>query len=169
MVMEQQHQWDRQPEESAVLYTQFLVYRDLGPARSLDRAYRSYLRRFDLGEVRKGARAPGSWQEASVRFSWTERSELWDVWRIETYGKRIAPLFTAALERVTRRLFEAAGQMKPGQKGWRDVLDTLDRVAAQLEKARNAGALQNGKESGDAYPETLKRLVGTDTARAAVK
>jgi hypothetical protein len=136
--MQQQRPWDRQAEESAVLYTQILVYRDLGPARSLDRAYRRYLSKFDLGVATKGTQAPGSMREAAVRLRWIERAEAWDVWRLETYGRRIAPLFTAALERVTRRMYDAAGRLKPGQKGWRDVLDTKDRVAAQLDIARKA-------------------------------
>ena len=34
------HPWDQQPDEPASAYTRFLVFLHLGPARSLDAAYR---------------------------------------------------------------------------------------------------------------------------------
>jgi hypothetical protein len=36
------HNWDQQPGEPNSDYAKFLVYRNLGTARSLDRAYRQH-------------------------------------------------------------------------------------------------------------------------------
>lgn len=129
--------WDRQPDESSTQYTQFLVYRNHGPSRSLALAYRHYLQLFE-SELGATKGPSGAYKEAAVRFRWADRAQAWDHWRLETYGRRVAPLYTAALEAVARKLARAARRHKPGDAEWRDVLDTLDRVYAQLEPAYRA-------------------------------
>lgn len=137
--------WDRLPDETDAQYAQFLVFRDLGPSRTLARAYRQYLKHFDTTPgARKGP--SGAFKETAAARRWRERAEAWDVWRLLTYGARIAPLYVAAVEQMTKKLLAASQRIRPGQKGWRDVLDTLGAISAQLEVAKRAGA---GGESTD--------------------
>lgn len=59
-------QWERQPTETAVAYSNFSVYRDLGPARSLRKAAS------ELGKSRK------TLDEQSAVHRWVARAEAWD-------------------------------------------------------------------------------------------
>ena len=69
--------WDRQPAETSKLYHMFVHYRDLGPTRSLDRAYNAH-RTACEGRPGGGKRASGYWERAAVRWGWSERAGLWD-------------------------------------------------------------------------------------------
>jgi hypothetical protein len=132
--------WDQLPDESDAAYCRFLVYRNLGPSRTLVRAYRAYLRGFELGQGgQKGP--PGSYREEAVRFRWRERSEAWDVANLRRYGNKLAVLYVAGLEQVAAKFLRAARKYKPGDKAWPQVLDTMVQLAGQLTAAKAAGAM----------------------------
>jgi hypothetical protein len=69
---------ERLPDESARAYRAFCVYRDLGPNRSLDRAWERYCTTSDRGKNRKSARRPGHWGVWSQKFTWVKRAEAYD-------------------------------------------------------------------------------------------
>jgi hypothetical protein len=62
---------ERLPDESAAAYARFLAYRNLGPARTLDAAYRAFR---GVPEGSKRCRRPGQWQRESVQFNWAARA-----------------------------------------------------------------------------------------------
>lgn len=69
--------WERRPDESGEAYAAFIIYRDCGPARSLDGSYRQ------SGKGRKtGAsaptRAPGTWRGWHKTYEWVSRARAWD-------------------------------------------------------------------------------------------
>jgi hypothetical protein len=132
--------WDQLPDESTAQHVSFQLYCTLGPTRTYLKAYRKYLKDLQLSE-KAPASTCGSWREMAVRFRWRHRAELWDQWRLTSYGNRVAVLFTRALEEMSAKLLRATHRHRPGDKEWKSVLETMDRVAAQLAPARKAGAL----------------------------
>jgi hypothetical protein len=69
---------ERLPDESPRAYRAFCCYRDLGPNRSLDRAWEGYCTTPDEGKKSKSARRPGHWGAWSQKFSWVRRAEAHD-------------------------------------------------------------------------------------------
>lgn len=97
--------WDRQPNESEAAYARFLAYRNLGPARSLDAAYR----------VTKGdesLQAPGSWAQESARFEWVRRASEWDIHNLLTQSERAATLYASAVERYAEKVLNSLGDVE---------------------------------------------------------
>jgi hypothetical protein len=70
----------RPPGESAPAHAAFLRYRDLGPSRSLDEAYRQHRGEKAPARQQQGRmlRAPGTWKRWYTTFGWKERAEDWD-------------------------------------------------------------------------------------------
>lgn len=69
-----QQQWKRLPDEVAVWFARFEQYRIIGPARSIDEAYRRV-----SGLHRLSGKRPGqAWYQAAERYRWQERAEAWD-------------------------------------------------------------------------------------------
>jgi len=68
--MIQRQPWERQPEESARAYAAFCLYLNLGPQRSIQKAF----------EAKSAPNAPqkrpvnGTWKAWCSRFRWTERA-----------------------------------------------------------------------------------------------
>jgi hypothetical protein len=69
---------ERLPDESPRAYRAFCHYRDLGPNRSLDRAWERYRTTSDQGKKRKSARRPGHWGAWSQKFLWVKRADAHD-------------------------------------------------------------------------------------------
>ena len=78
----QRRPWDRQDGEPARWYARFLVYMELGPARTLAEAYANTLEK--AGKGRKSTRPDGKlrpsggWNTASRKYRWRERTLAWD-------------------------------------------------------------------------------------------
>ena len=71
------HPWDRLPGETGTQYAHFLAYRDLGPSRSIRRAYRRTRPRLE-GHPQGGKReVPGSFWALAARHRWKERAGAW--------------------------------------------------------------------------------------------
>lgn len=64
--------WQRQKNETARAFAAFCAYRDLGPGRSLDKAWGLLSGRDPM------KKAPGRIQEWSRSFQWVRRCEAWD-------------------------------------------------------------------------------------------
>jgi hypothetical protein len=69
--------WARQPGEPNRLFHLYTHYRDLGPTRSIDRAFVAH-RTACQGRPEGGKRASRHWQRTAVRWGWRERAEAWD-------------------------------------------------------------------------------------------
>lgn len=67
--------WLQLPEESGAAWLAFGVYRDCGPARTVDGAYRLII---DHKGVTKAPRAPKSWRVWNKANRWRERARAWD-------------------------------------------------------------------------------------------
>lgn len=67
---------ERLAGESPRAYQAFCTYRDLGPVRSIDRAWKRYCA--DLGKDGASDRRPGNWADWSRKYSWVERAKSHD-------------------------------------------------------------------------------------------
>jgi len=67
--------YEQQPGESARAFRAFQIYRDLGPDRSLDKAYADYTANESATEL---PRSPGQWNRWSAAHNWVERALEYD-------------------------------------------------------------------------------------------
>lgn len=116
--------WDRLPDESPDAYTRFLIYRNLGPNRSLRKAYLNYLRSEDgfSGPATAKLHIPGHWHANSVTYQWVNRSAAWDVRNLMTYGAKVAVLHIQTLCIIAKKTARAARETELGGEGWLDVV-----------------------------------------------
>lgn len=114
--------WDRQPGEPAAAYARFLIYRNLGPGRTLNAAYWVY-----TGAPEGTARrpAPGSWHRDSAMWNWPSRASDWDVTNLWDMGREIVITYFAAYKTLTDRTLETLTNPDTRPANWRDVLETL--------------------------------------------
>jgi hypothetical protein len=63
--------WDRQPNESSKAFAAFCLYLDLGPQRSVAKAYR-------LHTGRKQAAVSGTWNLWRSKYRWKNRAQAFD-------------------------------------------------------------------------------------------
>lgn len=93
--------WDRRPEETEKAWLAFKLYRDMGPGRSLARAYHAY--RIEAGNVSGDdpalEAAAGYFNEWSTGNAWVKRVQAYDAWQ------------TAEAERKHRAVLEAGREL----------------------------------------------------------
>lgn len=135
--------WERRKQESGKAYVAFLAYRDLGPDRSLDKAYAS-----QTGQELNGRRASRHWSQWAKDFDWVRRAEHWDVHntqiaerafseRIRELGKQQAEFTVQEFDRLVRRVRRAD-----------KVLDRADEapVSETEEETLDAGGKVTGRK-----------------------
>lgn len=66
--------------ENNLWYSRFLIFRDMGPVRSILGAQRIEARRIGKMDPKWTG---SSWKEASQKFHWRERAEAWDRYQRE--------------------------------------------------------------------------------------
>lgn len=113
--------WERQPGEGARAWEAFCAYRDLGPRRSIDKAWRA------LNPRHERATAPRHWREWARTLDWVDRAEAWDA-RVELIarGERQAE-HMAELEAFRER------QKKLAVSTLEATLHLLERLVRRLE------------------------------------
>lgn len=70
--------WERQPKENPRAFHAFTHYRDLGYARSLDKAYRAHRTGCDKTPIDSKTRATKQWNEWNRDNQWQWRIDQWD-------------------------------------------------------------------------------------------
>lgn len=121
MVEQGRKPWDRMDDESSAAYARFLVYRNLGPSRSVDKAYKS------IAPKRvKSRRASGQWDSDSAQYNWEERAHAWDIENLTEVGQRVVVKFVDVLELAAQQLLESilSGRIKP--KTWAEVTQAIN-------------------------------------------
>lgn len=89
-------EWDQQRGESDKHYAMFLAYRNLGPSRTIYRAF------IASGKVSKSAdrRAPNNWVAPANKFRWAERAAAWDVEMLLLHGQQTVAAIIALLHEL---------------------------------------------------------------------
>ena len=75
---QEQDTWERLPEENSLWYGRFLLFRDMGPSRSLLGTVHA-----EEAKKRKEKQSfspPGAWSVAAKQWNWKERAEAWDAY-----------------------------------------------------------------------------------------
>ena len=112
--------WERRLHEPSRSYAAFLIFRNLGPGRSLLEAYRTWKRERDgqpegrapliTGVARPieddtelETSAANNWRTWRLKWDWDQRAEAWDDWREETRSAREQAEETEAYEQRRER------------------------------------------------------------------
>jgi hypothetical protein len=119
--------WDRLSGESEAQYARFLTYRNLGPARSLDAAYRLACRSPDTlaDEPADRSSAPGNWRKDCVQFEWVRRATAWDIANLEDAGRRVVAAYIALLESAFQRALEGLASPDCRPRTWAEIVEAL--------------------------------------------
>jgi hypothetical protein len=133
--------WERRRGETETAYARFLLFRNLGPARTLDAAYRAYLATpeiddgppdIEVGKGDKRRRAPGSWQKEAAEQSWADRAAAWDVATLSDLGRATVVSFCSVLERICTRSLSAVVDNEIAPKSWHEILESLQIIGTML-------------------------------------
>jgi hypothetical protein len=118
--------WERLPEEPAAWWTKFVLFRSLGPLRTLDEAYRAWAG----AEVPQGGqrcRAPGAWQRTSREFRWRERAAAFDLHHLELTAQEALAGFNDLIGRAVRKLLASVDSLA-GPADWKEFREALHAV-----------------------------------------
>jgi hypothetical protein len=102
--------WEQREDESNAAYARFLAYRNLGPLRTLQKAYEAYQADQPEKNRNKTKKFTQQWANDSTGFGWVDRATAWDVDNFLTKGERTATLYMSAVERYTEILFQFLDQ-----------------------------------------------------------
>jgi hypothetical protein len=119
---------ERLPQESQRAYRAFCIYRDMGPDRSLDQAWKRFRAASGPTKDRGSARRPGHWADWSQKYHWVERAEAYDDF-IEEENR------IAGAER-RRKLHEARSQFQSEEQ--QRIENQVRNVDAVLDKMGTA-------------------------------
>ena len=140
--------WDPKRGEPKSSYARFLIYRNLGPCRTVTAAYQV---------VKKGAeRCPGQWQRDSTKWSWNERAAAWDIAVLSDTGKDVIVGFVNSLRALSRKTLAALAETDIKPASWASVLgainvlghfispEAVERLSAQAADDRQPAAQRPG-------------------------
>jgi hypothetical protein len=92
-------EWNRLQQEPGNWYSRFLIFRDMGPERTLLGA----VHKAEKSRKKQSTRVPGAWNDASDKYQWKARAEAWDKHLQEEQEQRAAVLReieAAEIERI---------------------------------------------------------------------
>jgi hypothetical protein len=130
-VTEQDHPWERLPEEAEKWFERFDHYRIQGPTRTLEAAWRSE------AKSSKVKRPSSAWYKAAKRYRWHERAAAWD-----------------ASQRATRQKAREEDIERDAEL-WRQSV----RALAQLRLARGQAILKARADRNIRTADALKMIV----------
>ena len=128
--------YNRQEEEPGIWYARFLLYRNMGHARSLLGAV--HREEAEKGRERQSEKVPGSWNRSADRWQWKKRAEQYDAdqqSQAEERRRVIAAIEQAEIERIMTSDYALIHKRIEG----------LNRTAQLVE----ASFLEKDKETGE--------------------
>lgn len=137
--------WEQLENETPEAYTRFLVYRNLGPGRSIAAAYKAV----KGGKKREPS---GQWERDSVAYNWPDRAARWDVAQLsELVPEATANIFKAISEtaRIALRELES-GRLKPAN--WAELKETVTLLASFISPEVITSAIDNAGNTGSESP-----------------
>lgn len=114
--------WEQREGEPAAAYARFLIYRNLGPGRTLLAA--QTVARGATGR-KQSQSITGVWAHESSEWEWVARSDAWDVAVISEIGARAAVRFVATLERMALKALEALDKVEVAPKDVKELVEVV--------------------------------------------
>lgn len=150
--------WRQREGESDEAYGRFLIYRNLGPGRSLQLAYETYLATFrnsatDATKGHKRPQVPGHWGDDSARHEWCDRAAKWDVAQLEEQGVELARLWAGILIAAATKAAVKLADPRCKPKDFMQALAVIDRVAPYLTPDALKHIKPPAGDSGAAKPQ----------------
>lgn len=142
-------QLDNEPDEA---YVRFLVYRNLGPARTLDLAYAAA----NVNKRKRSASASGQWREDSTTYHWRERAARWDVSQLSQVVPETAGLIFESIKEYARIVLGELQTGKHKPRKWAEVKDSLVTLAQFVSPEVITSAIDNAGAPGDDAGEDFK-------------
>ena len=113
-VAERRKSWEQQPDEPDGSFDRFVYYRDLGPTRSIDRAWRAWQMTGENAAPRNAdRRADGHWTKDSVEHSWRQRAREYDAHKFRTTNSDVLQKFTENLRDLALGVGVALEEIRP--------------------------------------------------------
>jgi len=113
--------WDQLPDEPITAYRRFMIYRDLGPLRTIEKAYKAF-----KGNAKHSNSVPGMWGKDSVDYNWLNRATFWDIEMMSEHGTQAVINWVLSLVELSEQTLEEmqSGRLKP--RSFEQVLGALD-------------------------------------------
>lgn len=170
-MMSDKQPWEMRDDETSSSYRAFEIYRDLGPGRSLPKAWEVYATERDLKGVHPG-RAFKNWCTGN---EWVARCEAFDAFESEArlaqrqaMRDEVRQVFVDESKRVARRLIRVAMGLEPGASSHevKAAQEVLDRAGVTVPKDLNVDIKGELKTSGwKKGVEELDTLATAELAR----
>ena len=142
--MNERNAWDQLENETTEAYARFLAYRNMGPTRTLEAAYKASAKRGKKRQV------SGTWASESQVNNWRERAARWDVAQLNQIVPETAGLIFEGIKeyaRIVLRELQSA-QYKP--RNWAELRDSLVVLAGFVSPEVITQAVDNSAGPGDA-------------------
>ena len=158
--------WDQLPTEPDEAFARFLLYRNLGPGRSQQSAYETYLATFrnaapkelTAGKSAKKPQVPGHWNDDSAKYRWVDRATAWDIDQLQRHGPELARLWVGILLVAARKCAEKLAQPGCRPKDFMQAIAVVDKLAPFLSPDA-VKSLQPAAESGRGKPKPDRAAV----------
>lgn len=130
--------WAQLPGEPDEAYARFLLYRNIGPGRSQQAAYDTYLLTFrnagppPAGKSAKKPQVPGHWNDDSAKYRWVDRATAWDIHQLQHQGPELARLWAGILIAAARKCAEKLAHPNCRPKDFMQALAVVDKLAPFL-------------------------------------
>lgn len=130
--------WEQMDGEPDAAYRRFLEYRNLGPARSIDAAFRAQAPK----RTEKHQRAAGQWKSDSVQFHWQERATAWDIEMLTDAGRDAVIKFIGALDKLAEKTLLALERKAVKPNNWHEIIEAVNILGSFI-PAETVAALQS--------------------------
>jgi hypothetical protein len=117
--------WDRLDGESAKAHAAFVVYRDLGVQRSLQKAWERYTN----GNTKA---MPGYFGRWSSENAWVERAEAWDIEQQAIADEAATAVFDEMIREGRKEV------IRRGVEDYRRLLEHFDEAIGQISAVRRS-------------------------------
>lgn len=154
-----QSPWDQLPGEPPEAYARFLIYRNLGPARSLDAAYQA-----SAPKRSKSPSVSGQWKDDSADYNWRERAARWDVAQLSVVVPEATGLIFQSIAEYAKIILEALQERKHTPRTWAELKDGLVVLSTLVSPDVIAAATDHAQPAG---PGAGDESDGTESAAAA--
>ena len=131
--------WEQQEGEPNEAYARFLVYRNLGITRTLEKAYNSQY----ANNRKKSQSISGTWTGDATKWNWSERASAWDIDTLTEVVQRVVAKYINALDLSFQRILDALGNAKLQPKSWDRILDSITILGGFIPQETVATIRQN--------------------------